>query len=135
MLVLCELTNVQRAVIFFFFFQAEDGIRDYKVTGVQTCALPIWVAQLLGPFDVWQVCPHDEDAGCACRKPAPGMVHAAARALGTDPTRCVVVGDIGRDMVAAGAAGALGVLVPTEVTPPAESAAPPVVMPHLAAAA
>src|SRR5256885_2612629 len=26
----------------FFFFQAEDGIRDYKVTGVQTCALPIW---------------------------------------------------------------------------------------------
>src|SRR5215467_3878628 len=28
-------------VILFFFFQAEDGIRDYKVTGVQTCALPI----------------------------------------------------------------------------------------------
>src|SRR5256885_4930698 len=27
--------------IVFFFFQAEDGIRDYKVTGVQTCALPI----------------------------------------------------------------------------------------------
>src|ERR1039457_3976137 len=25
-----------------FFFQAEDGIRDYKVTGVQTCALPIF---------------------------------------------------------------------------------------------
>src|SRR5256885_4763567 len=28
-------------LVFFFFFQAEDGIRDYKVTGVQTCALPI----------------------------------------------------------------------------------------------
>src|SRR2546426_6391892 len=28
----------------FFFFQAEDGIRDYKVTGVQTCALPIYCA-------------------------------------------------------------------------------------------
>src|SRR5256885_3972228 len=27
--------------LFFFFFQAEDGIRDYRVTGVQTCALPI----------------------------------------------------------------------------------------------
>src|SRR2546430_4624872 len=27
--------------IFFFFFQAEDGIRDLTVTGVQTCALPI----------------------------------------------------------------------------------------------
>src|SRR2546430_4578387 len=28
--------------IFFFFFQAEDGIRDLTVTGVQTCALPIY---------------------------------------------------------------------------------------------
>src|SRR2546426_9001379 len=27
--------------VYVFFFQAEDGIRDYKVTGVQTCALPI----------------------------------------------------------------------------------------------
>src|SRR5256886_11420125 len=29
-------------LIVFFFFQAEDGIRDLTVTGVQTCALPIW---------------------------------------------------------------------------------------------
>src|SRR5690606_39826964 len=29
----------------FFFFQAEDGIRDFHVTGVQTCALPIWSSQ------------------------------------------------------------------------------------------
>src|SRR5438093_11775274 len=28
-------------MFFFFFFQAEDGIRDWSVTGVQTCALPI----------------------------------------------------------------------------------------------
>src|SRR5262249_59328470 len=28
--------------LFFFFFQAEDGIRDWSVTGVQTCALPIF---------------------------------------------------------------------------------------------
>src|SRR5256885_7797567 len=32
---ICHLTIL-------FFFQAEDGIRDYKVTGVQTCALPIF---------------------------------------------------------------------------------------------
>src|SRR2546425_2036301 len=31
---------------YFFFFQAEDGIRDKLVTGVQTCALPIWAEQL-----------------------------------------------------------------------------------------
>src|SRR5256885_12118041 len=30
-----------------FFFQAEDGIRDYKVTGVQTCALPIFTAGVI----------------------------------------------------------------------------------------
>src|SRR6266850_5939479 len=36
------------AVGFFFFFQAEDGIRDYKVTGVQTCALPICTATCTG---------------------------------------------------------------------------------------
>src|SRR5260221_8856173 len=29
-------------IFFFFFFQAEDGIRDHCVTGVQTCALPIF---------------------------------------------------------------------------------------------
>src|SRR2546426_145408 len=40
-------------LIFFFFFQAEDGIRDYKVTGVQTCALPI--LSVLG----WRVVPVD----------------------------------------------------------------------------
>src|SRR5262249_40381787 len=33
--------------LLFFFFQAEDGIRDWSVTGVQTCALPISVAQSL----------------------------------------------------------------------------------------
>src|SRR5439155_9592821 len=36
---------------FFFFFQAEDGIRDGHVTGVQTCALPILVALELGCGD------------------------------------------------------------------------------------
>ena len=32
-------------LLLFFFFQAEDGIRDVAVTGVQTCALPIPLAQ------------------------------------------------------------------------------------------
>src|SRR5690625_7565992 len=34
----------------FFFFQAEDGIRDGHVTGVQTCALPIWVFSAKEPI-------------------------------------------------------------------------------------
>src|SRR5256885_3883783 len=36
------LGEISRVLVVLFFFQAEDGIRDYKVTGVQTCALPIW---------------------------------------------------------------------------------------------
>src|SRR5215475_11406610 len=34
----CDKASV---IVFVFFFQAEDGIRDFHVTGVQTCALPI----------------------------------------------------------------------------------------------
>src|SRR4030043_2461097 len=40
MLLSCCIVRVMY-VVFFFFFQAEDGIRDVAVTGVQTCALPI----------------------------------------------------------------------------------------------
>ena len=39
--VVCFISMCYVVNICFFFFQAEDGIRDYKVTGVQTCALPI----------------------------------------------------------------------------------------------
>src|SRR3989442_9018358 len=35
------MRRVSTVAVFFFFFQAEDGIRDADVTGVQTCALPI----------------------------------------------------------------------------------------------
>src|SRR5438034_9906985 len=34
----------------YFFFQAEDGIRDHCVTGVQTCALPIYLRVRLAPW-------------------------------------------------------------------------------------
>src|SRR5690606_27080185 len=40
----CSFTSYFSALFFFFFFQAEDGIRDFHVTGVQTCALPILAA-------------------------------------------------------------------------------------------
>ena len=40
----CRVISGDYLVSFFvFFFQAEDGIRDKLVTGVQTCALPIWL--------------------------------------------------------------------------------------------
>src|SRR5436190_2676548 len=45
---------------YFFFFQAEDGIRDHCVTGVQTCALPISnvrrvLGRAFGSKDVWKL--------------------------------------------------------------------------------
>ena len=48
------------------------------------------------------------------------MVHAAAAALGVPVTSVAVVGDIGADVEAAAAAGAVGVLVPTPQTRPEE---------------
>src|SRR6266550_8435620 len=46
------LIRAHSSIRFFFFFQAEDGIRDVAVTGVQTCALPILGASaaLVAPF-------------------------------------------------------------------------------------
>jgi histidinol-phosphate phosphatase family protein len=92
------------------------------------------VEELLGPLGPWLVCPHSPDAGCDCRKPAPGLVLRAAERLGADPRRCVVIGDVGADVEAARAAGARGILVPTAITRPHEIAAAPEVAPDLPAA-
>ena len=112
----------------------QSGIGRGILTRDQVDAVNRQVELLLGPFDVWQVCPHAPDVGCACRKPAPGMVLAAAARLGLPPERLAVVGDIGADVGAARAAGATSVLVPTPVTLPEEVAAAPVVRPDLFAA-
>ncbi|MER6407361.1 HAD family hydrolase [Streptomyces viridosporus] len=92
------------------------------------------VDALLGPFDVWAVCPHGPGDGCPCRKPRPGMILWAAGRLRTDPADCVVIGDIGADVEAARRAGAHGILVPTPRTRPEETAAAAHVAPDLATA-
>lgn len=90
--------------------------------------------ELVGPFDAWHWCPHRPADGCDCRKPAPGLVEAAARSLGVRSERTAVVGDVGSDVDAAHAAGAIGVLVPNERTLDAEVLSAPLVMPDLLAA-
>jgi histidinol-phosphate phosphatase family protein len=89
---------------------------------------------LLGPLGPVLVCTHGPDAGCDCRKPAPGLIIAAACALGVSTRDCVVLGDIGADVEAAHAAGARAILVPTPVTRPEEIAAAPLVASDLDAA-
>ncbi|GAB2958843.1 HAD-IIIA family hydrolase [Amycolatopsis acidiphila] len=91
----------------------QSGVARGLITEQQLAEVNARVEQLLGPFDTWQVCVHGESDGCACRKPKPGLVRQAARALGVRPRDCVVIGDIGSDVAAARAAGATGILVPT----------------------
>lgn len=94
--------------------QAAVARRLVSPAGVR--AVNARVAELLGPFDVMLTCPHEAADGCGCRKPAPGMVLAAADAIGVAPHECAVIGDIRSDIQAARAAGARGVLVPAPAT-------------------
>ena len=98
----------------------QSGIGRGLLTLDSVAAVNARIEQLLGPFEGWFVCPHTEDDGCDCRKPAPGLVHRAAASLGVPAQDCVVIGDIGSDMSAAVAAGATGILVPTDSTRPQE---------------
>jgi len=94
----------------------QSGIRRGLLTAAQVVAVNRRVEQELGPFNVWQTCPHIQADGCVCRKPLPGMVLRAAATLGVAPAECPVSGDLEADVRAATAAGAIGVLVPTPAT-------------------
>ncbi|HKY66772.1 MAG TPA: HAD family hydrolase [Acidimicrobiales bacterium] len=112
----------------------QSGVARGLLTPADVEAVNARLVELLGPFDAVLWCPHGPDDGCGCRKPAPGMVHAAATACGVPVQRCAVVGDIGADVAAARAAGARSVLVPTSVTMAAEVAAAPCVAEDFTAA-
>src|SRR5437762_13552749 len=62
----------------FFFFQAEDGIRDTSVTGVQTCALPISLVAFS--------CGNDPDALRSCSSDSPKTCETAARSICPEPS-------------------------------------------------
>ena len=57
------------------------------------------------PLDAAYYCPHGPDDGCACRKPAPGMLRQAAEAHCIDLTASLMVGDKASDLEAGRAAG------------------------------
>ena len=125
------LDDLRRAGIRVGLVSNQSGVARGLLTQDDVRAVNARVERELGPFDTVQVCPHGDDDGCACRKPAPGMVLLAARELGVLPAECAVVGDIGADVGAAVAAGARAVLVPTDATAPQEVASAPVVAPDL----
>src|SRR5207237_7852095 len=75
-----EHLHIVRVSFFIFFFQAEDGIRDSSVTGVQTCALPIFFS-----FEGFR------------------FPSTSAATLNTVPTRAMVQGDFSQWKTLAGA--------------------------------
>ena len=76
---------------------------------------------MLAELKVWGIrvdgiyyCPHEEFEGCECRKPEPGMVLAASKALGIDLCRSFMVGDSPSDVAAGRRAGAWTVRISIE---------------------
>lgn len=61
--------------------------------------------------DDFLICPHTDEAGCACRKPKPGLILKAARKWSVDPGRSVMVGDRWRDVEAGREAGCATVFI------------------------
>ena len=112
----------------------QSGIGRGILTVGQVAAVNVRIEQLLGPFDVWDICPHRPEDGCTCRKPAPGLIRRACRRLGIAPGEAAYIGDIGSDIEAARAAGVRGVMVPTALTLPAEVDAAPEVAADLRSA-
>lgn len=132
--------RLERLVLFPF---AVDGIRLLKRAGYLVVVMTNQAGVALGLYDEAFVhatadflqaraeqggtridghyyCPHSPDAAveayrtdCECRKPKPGMAYQAARELGIDLTRSVVVGDRWRDLRVAAHVGARGILVKT----------------------
>ncbi len=63
------------------------------------------------PLDDLLMCPHDDAAGCECRKPKPGLLTAAAAKHGIDLPTSFMVGDRWRDVEASKAAGCVTVFL------------------------
>ncbi|MEV0595159.1 D-glycero-alpha-D-manno-heptose-1,7-bisphosphate 7-phosphatase [Nonomuraea cavernae] len=110
------LVRLRRADVPVAVVTNQSGVARGLLTPDEMDQVNAKVEELLGPFDAWAICVHDDGDGCTCRKPAPGLLIRAAAVLDVSPRDCVVVGDIGRDMEAARAAGARGILVPTRQT-------------------
>lgn len=62
-------------------------------------------------FEAVYTCPHDDSDACDCRKPAPGLIHRAAKEHNVDPAQSFLVGDRGRDIEAGRRAGCRTILI------------------------
>ena len=87
----------------------QSGIARGLITEAEATAVHVRVIELFAAGSVTfagsYYCPHGPDAGCRCRKPAPGLLHDAARELGLDLPGSIMIGDKSSDVEAGIAAG------------------------------
>ncbi|MER7756367.1 HAD-IIIA family hydrolase [Kitasatospora sp. NPDC097643] len=102
----------------------QPGVARGLIGRGQVEAVQARAEEMLGPFDVWAVCPHGPHDGCLCRPPAPALAAAACRALGLPPSRVTVIGCSDSVIAAALAAGAHAIRVP-EAAGPVAGPCPP----------
>lgn len=96
------------------------GLYDHDFVKTTHEQLAQQFAEAGAEVDAWYYCPHHPEAvvdeyrvTCACRKPAPGMLHDAARDLDLDLARSWVIGDQWRDVQLAHVVGSRSVLIRT----------------------
>jgi D-glycero-D-manno-heptose 1,7-bisphosphate phosphatase len=111
------LRSLQRLGLGLVIVTNQSAIGRGYFDGARLAEIHARLAELLAAegvrLDGVYVCPHHPDAGCACRKPAPGLVLQAAAELGFDPAECFVVGDMASDVGLGRAVGATSLLVRT----------------------
>lgn len=90
---------------------------DYERVHARLVAL---LAEQRATLDGAYHCPHAPEEECDCRKPGIAMFERAAREHDVDLSRSWCIGDRWRDVAPAQALGATGLLVPSDVTPPAD---------------
>ncbi len=89
------------------------GLFDLDTFHAMHQKLDALLAEVGGHIDALAFCPHTPDAGCDCRKPAPGLLREIADKLHADLKGVPVIGDSLRDLQSAQAVGALPILVRT----------------------
>lgn len=136
---LAVLGRLQRAGVRLFVVTNQSGVGRGRMTLAEVEAVHAELRRQLAAggvrLDGIYVCPHAPEAGCACRKPRPGLFLAAARAHGLELRRCWAVGDRWRDVLPVALRGGRGWLLapPHTPTPPRVHAVPS--LPALAEAA
>ncbi len=99
-----KLRPIRDHLIFVFTNQA--GIKRGRLTMERVeAAITELDRQLGGILTAWQVCPHDDSDGCACRKPRAGMITELAEVYGVELKNSTGVGDQEVDELACKAAG------------------------------